>query len=357
MDGEEQEYAKLGWHLLAVHVCWSQNLLKVTEMSWEGQGTKDYYVGTQLKDNRLQVFTTASDAPQIVLAPKGLDDAVLISDLRLWPSNLLDSQLQQLFQCSSACASDKCTGPSAEDCESLKEQHQHCDTYSESDKVCKTCVEGYTIRDNKCVPCYYNYKTCSSYKKYEALECNDHFYLFQGDCVAECTKGYYRNTASWKCSPCADDLTNEDCVDFMSTKVAGDLSGAKFTPSSFMLSANDMYIWDMNTRQLRVIDLTLQDDKYVEQYAGEYTVYSKDKMPKQLSGNEKYVWILGDKVRQHSHYLQYIDYLQTLLEKEQCTTTQVASCQDFTATTCVGDSETYVMVWDNFQPAFGNLYA
>lgn len=205
-------------------------------MSWEGKGTKDFFAGEQLSDNRIQVFTTASAAPEIVLAPNGLDKNVLIADLRIWPSNLLDDQLHQLFKCSSACATNKCTGPSAEDCDKLKEKDKHCAIYIKLAKGCKKCNDGYTLRDNACVPCFYNYKKCSSYKKYEAIECIDNFYLFQGDCVATCPKDYYRNTG--QCYPCKQDPDNEDCIDFMAqdSYVHKEYSGAKFTPSSFMLT-------------------------------------------------------------------------------------------------------------------------
>lgn len=77
------------------------------------------------------------------------------------------------------------------------------------------------------------------------------------------------------------------------------MKGAKFTPSSFLLTKEDILIYDMNTRQIRVLDLDIQKGGYLEKYAGEYTVYSKDKSPRYLSGNEGNLYVLGDKVRQH----------------------------------------------------------
>lgn len=49
--------------------------------------------------------------------------------------------------------------------------------------------------------------------------------------------------------------------------------------------------------------------------------------------------------------------MQTLRENEECSTTQVVSTSSFTATSCVGDQNKYIYVFDNNQPAFSNLYA
>jgi hypothetical protein len=179
--------------------------------------------------------------------------------------------------------------------------------------------------------------------------------------VSTCPSNFYRDFTTSTCESCSIDPDHEECKYSKSQRESESRqasTGAKFQPSSFILTEDDIYIWDINTRQLRVVDLTLHEDKYVEQYAGQYTVYGDNKKGKTLSSNEKYVWILGDsKVQQHGYYMQYVDYLQTLFEHDQCSPTQAISCNDFTATSCVGETNTYIMVWDNYEPAFGNMYA
>lgn len=141
----------------------------------------------------MRLFNTKGANPEITLGPWDNRPDITVVDLRIWPSILLDSQLEQLATCSSLCPSG-CSGPSVSDCtDAPNEEAPHCADYSKDQAKCLGCVDGFTLKDDLCVSCYYSYSKCKDYKKYDALACISGYYLLDGDCLTSCPSGWFRD--------------------------------------------------------------------------------------------------------------------------------------------------------------------